>query len=66
MWLVIYWVVCGLILFGLTNATVDVSYFKTAHITKFIASMIFGGLLIPVLGIAGLSYIVKVIITKEY
>ena len=66
MWLVIYWIVCGLVLFGLTNPTVEVSYFKTTHITEFIASMIFGGLFIPVLAIAGLAYIVKVIITKEY
>ena len=62
MWLVIYWIVCGLILFGVTK----VSYFKTPHITEFIASMIFGGLLIPVLGIGGLAYIVKVIITRQY
>ena len=47
-WL-IYWIICGLIVFGLTNPTVEVFYFKSSHIVEFIASMLLGGIIIPIL-----------------
>ena len=65
MWFIIYWIICGLILFGLTNPTVEVFYFKTTHITEFIASMLLGGIIVPILLIAGIVDIIKILFTKE-
>ena len=63
-WL-IYWVICGLILFGLTNPTVEIFYFNRTNILEFILSMIFGGLVIPILAIFGIGYLIKVIFLRE-
>ena len=63
-WL-IYWIICGLILFGLTNPTVEVFYFKSSHIVEFIASMLLGGIIIPILLIAGIVDIIKIFFIKE-
>lgn len=52
MFLLIYWIICGLITFSLTNPTVYVTTFKHDNILEFILSMLFGGLVVPVLAIA--------------
>lgn len=65
MFLLIYWIICGLIVFGLTNPTVEVFYFKSSHIVEFIASMLLGGIIIPILLIAGIIDIIKILFIKE-
>ena len=65
MWFVIYWIICGLIVFGLTNPTVEVFYFKSSNIVEFIASMLLGGIIIPILLIAGMVDIIKILFLKE-
>lgn len=64
MFLLIYWIICGLILFGLTNPTVEIFYFNRTNILEFILSMIFGGLVIPILALFGIGYLIKIIFLK--
>ena len=65
MWLGIYWIVCGLILFGLTNPTVEITYFNRSHLFELVASMLIGGIIIPILILVGIIYVIKSIIKGE-
>ena len=64
MFLLIYWIICGSILFGLTNPTLEIFYFNRTNLLEFILSMIFGGLVIPVLALFGIGYLIKIIFLK--
>ena len=57
-WFIIYWIICGLITFNLTNTTIYVSVFKS----DFIIPMLFGGIVIPILFIAGILDWVRIIL----
>lgn len=65
MWILVYWVICGLIIFSLTQPTVYVFNFPWTVFWEFIACMIIGGILVPILGLASILYWIKVILFGE-
>ena len=65
MWILIYWIICGLILFSLTQPTVTVFNFPGETFWELIASFIFGGILVPLVLIVFLIYWIPVIIKGD-
>ena len=64
-WILIYWIICGLITFSLINPDTFIFTFPADEIGELILSMLLGGLIIPILLIVGVYYIVKLLITGE-
>ena len=57
-----YWITCGLISFSLINSTVSV--FKSNDLLEFVISMLSGGIIIPILFIAWVHDLTRIVLFK--
>ena len=63
-WL-IYWIICGLITFSLTEPTVFILTAPLSVLGEFLLCMLVGGAIIPILAIGFVCYIIKVLVVGE-
>lgn len=64
-WILIYWIICGLITFSLTEPTVFILTAPLSVLGEFLLCMLVGGAIIPVLAICFICYIIKVLVVGE-
>lgn len=64
-WFLIYWIICGLITFSLTEPTVFILTAPLSVLGEFLLCMLVGGVIIPVLAICFICYIIKVLVVGE-
>lgn len=65
MFLLIYWIICGLITFSLTQPTVYATTFEVSLIWELLICLLVGGLLVPFLLLAFIGDLIKILIFPE-
>lgn len=58
----LYWIISGLIVFGLVQPTIFVFTFKWEDLEEFCVCLLMGGLIVPILALAGILYLVVSIV----
>lgn len=61
-WILVYWILCGLITFNLTQPTVYLFNFPLQVIGEFFLCILLGGLVIPIILVGSIVYWLKVIL----
>lgn len=64
-YILIYWVVCGLILFSLTQPTVTALNIPNNVLWELFSCLVVGGIFIPILGIGGVIYFIKMLFERD-
>lgn len=65
MFLLIYWIISGFIVFSLTQPTVYATTFELSLIGELLICLLIGGLLVPFLLLAFIGYLIKILIFPE-
>lgn len=56
--MLIYWIISGIIVFSLVEPTIFVFTFSKDVLVEFLACMLLGGLIIPILALGAIGYII--------
>lgn len=65
MFLLIYWIISGFIVFSLTQPNVYATTFELSLIWELLICLLIGGFLVPFLLLAFIGYLIKILIFPE-